>query len=164
MCVIFLGYTWYIPVIFLVYSSHIIFNQICIYLEYTWYLVSESLPVNPGRYLDYTSYMPAHFKSRNSTCSRIAIGMQLHTNFGSPGCLLSLGLSGAPSSDTDRRLELASASVSSLSPSQGWRRRQAQALASSASPAPLPAPAGWPSPRPKRRCRPRVTMQTRTSS
>ncbi len=32
--------------------------------------------------------MPAHLKSCYSSCSRIAIGMQLHTDFGLPGCLM----------------------------------------------------------------------------
>ena len=63
---------------------------------YTWYKLSESLCHKPGINLVYTWFLPAHLKPCKQSCSKIATGMQRHTDFGLPGCLISITARGAP--------------------------------------------------------------------
>jgi hypothetical protein len=65
------------------------FQEICIYLVCTWYILSELIFLKPGVCLVYAWFMLAHLKSYDPSCSRIVIGMQRHTDFGLPGVLCS---------------------------------------------------------------------------
>ena len=82
--------------IYLVYTSSMLFQGKSIYLVYTRYNFSESSSHKPGIHLLYTWFMPANLKPCEPPCSRIAIGKQRHTDFGLPGCLISITARGAP--------------------------------------------------------------------
>ena len=73
-----------------------LFQGKSIYLVYTRYNFSESSSHKPGIHLVYTWFMPANLKPCEPPCSRIAIGMQRHTDFGLPVCLISITARGAP--------------------------------------------------------------------
>ena len=73
-----------------------LFQGKSIYLVYTRYNFSESSSHKPGIHLVYTWFIPANLKPSEPRCRRIAIGMQRHTDFGLPGCLISITARGAP--------------------------------------------------------------------
>ena len=76
-------------------------KRIC--LGYTTDIFSESALSKPGIYLVYTRVMPAHLKSCNPPCSKIAIGMPRHTGFGLQGCLMFIKARGAPTGHPSAR-------------------------------------------------------------
>jgi hypothetical protein len=79
-----------------VYHRGILFKLICIYPGYTRDIPANSCCHNSGIFLKYTRYISALLKSSNPSCSRIAVGIQLHTDFGFQGCLMSITARGGP--------------------------------------------------------------------
>ena len=73
-----------------------LFQGKSIHLVYTRYNFSKSSSHKPGIHLVYTWFMPANLKPSEPRCRRIAIGMQRHTDFGLPGCLISITARGTP--------------------------------------------------------------------